>query len=129
MKTWQTLGLLGLALYSLSGTAEESKSANQLPTDERAFVDSVGKLSKAQIVELLGEPAKADDVRLKDSGRVVASVWHYHFINTNDSGSYYETTELDFLDDKVHMVVFLNNDGSDTSKNNQYEVPDVRPDL
>ena len=38
---------------------------------------------------------------------------------------YYETTELDFIDDKVVQVVFLNNDGSEevTSDDHAYEFP------
>jgi hypothetical protein len=133
MKIWQTVGVLSVALSALSVTAGEIKTepmVSELPTDEKAFVDAVGKLNKAKIVELLGEPAKAEDVKLKDSGRVVASIWHYHYINTSESGEYYQTTELDFIDDKVNVVVFLNNDGSEQAPSNQtYEVPEVKPEM
>lgn len=133
MKIWQTVGVLSVALCALSVTAGEIKTeplVSELPTEEKAFVDAVGKLNKAKIVELLGEPAKAEDVKLKDSGRVVASIWHYHYINTAADGEYYQTTELDFIDDKVNVVVFLNNDGSDQAPAGQkYEVPDVKPEM
>jgi hypothetical protein len=133
MKIWQTVGALSVALYALSVTAGEIKTeplVSELPTDEKAFVHAIGKLNKAKIVELLGEPAKAEDVKLKDSGRVVASIWHYHYINTSADGEYYQTTELDFIDDKVNVVVFLNNDGSEKAPTGQqYEVPEVKPEL
>lgn len=133
MKIWQTVGVLGVALSAISVNAGEIKTdpmVNELPTEEKAFVDAVGKLNKAKIVELLGEPAKAEDVKLKDSGRVVASIWHYHYINTSADGEYYQTTELDFIDDKVNVVVFLNNDGSDQAPAGQkYDVPDVKPEM
>ncbi|HEY0562597.1 MAG TPA: hypothetical protein VGD04_04665 [Methylophilus sp.] len=139
MNIWQKVSCLGLALFALQGVAGEIKTApmttepaiTELPTDEKAFVAAIGKLNKAKIVELLGEPAKADDVKLKDSGRVVASIWHYHYINTSaENGEYYQTTELDFIDDKVNVVVFLNNDGTEIQNPGQkYEVPDVKPEM
>ena len=85
---------------------------------------------KAKIIAQFGEPAKADDVKVKGSNKVVASIWQYHFINTAPDGTYYETTELDFIDDKVVTVVFLNNDGSEGTDNGQkFEAPTVKPDL
>ena len=117
-----TTGLLANTSY-----AEETPSAQafeeaqlqplvtEIPTEEKAFVAVINQFNKAKIVELLGEPAKADDVKLKGSGKVVASIWHYHNINTDENGTYYPTTELDFVDDKVVQVVFLNNDGSEAN--------------
>ena len=99
-------------------------SKTPIPTLEQDFVKSINQFSKAQIIEQFGEPAKADDVKVKGSGKVVASIWLYHFINTAADGTYYETTELDFIDDKVVMVAFLNNDGSEGPETGQqYEVP------
>jgi hypothetical protein len=104
--------LMGWGLHAYA----EAPAPNSLPKEEKAFVDAIGKLKKAEIVALLGEPAKAEDVKLKDSGRVVASIWHYHFINQSaTTGEMYPTTELDFIDDNVNVVVFLNNDGSEKS--------------
>lgn len=95
----------------------------EIPISEKEFVDAINSFTKAQIIEQFGEPAKADEIKLKDSGRVVASIWHYHNINTAADGTYYQTTELDFIDEKVVQVVFLNNDGSDRDDGQAYELP------
>lgn len=109
----QCLVLAVLMGFGLNAYAD-STTPSSLPKEEKAFVDAIGKLKKSQIVALLGEPAKAEDVKLKDSGRVVASIWHYHFINKSaTTGEMYPTTELDFIDDNVNVVVFLNNDGTE----------------
>jgi|GEM_PF-272966 hypothetical protein len=126
MRTTVTGILFGLSLLSFNVWADEEAQVyalKSIPTEEKAFVDSINQYTKVQIVELLGEPAKADDVKLKDSGRVVASIWHYHNINTDVNGTYYQTTELDFIDDKVVMVVFLNNDGSESQASQQPYTP------
>lgn len=97
---------------------------NNIPTLEKDFVNSINKFSKEQIIAQFGEPAKADDVKVKTTGKVVASIWQYHYINTAEDGSYYETTELDFIDDKVVMVAFMNNDGAEgPDSGQQYQVP------
>lgn len=95
----------------------------EIPISEKEFVNTINSFTKAQIIEQFGEPAKADDIKLKNSGKVVASIWNYHNINTAADGSYYQTTELDFIDDKVVQVVFLNNDGSDRDDGKAYELP------
>jgi hypothetical protein len=107
----------------------QAKTERSLPTEEKAFVDAIKNYNKASIVEQLGEPAKADDVKIKGTDKIVASIWHYHYVNTDENGKYFETTELDFIDDKVVQVVFLNNDGSDEAKseNPTYEFPDNKP--
>jgi hypothetical protein len=99
-----------------------------IPTVETEFVNVINTFDKAKIIAQFGEPAKADDVKIKGSGKIVASIWHYHFINTTADGTYYETTELDFIDDKVVSVVFLNNDGAEGSdKGITYDVPSGSP--
>lgn len=117
--------LVAQTLLIQTAVADEAVSAKTaIPTMEQDFVKSINRFSKAQIIEQFGEPAKADDVKVKGTGKVVASIWLYHFINTADDGSYYETTELDFIDDKVVMVAFLKNDGSEGAESGQqYEVP------
>ncbi|MGQ0442972.1 MAG: hypothetical protein ACT4OH_05930 [Methylophilaceae bacterium] len=139
MKFWSIAGLFLLnTMLSVTSFADEAEvrplldeptsSELSLPTEEKAFVEAINKFDKKTIVELLGEPAKADDVRLKGSDKIVASIWHYHHINTAEDGTYYQTTELDFIDDKVVQVVFLNNDGSETAAQNQtYQVPAPEP--
>ncbi len=107
--------------------AEEVPANNtEIPIMEMDFVNNINKFTKEQIIAQFGEPAKADDVKIKKSGKVVASIWMYHYINTAADGSYYETTELDFVDDKVVMVAFLNNDGTESKDQEQiqeYQVP------
>lgn len=108
-----------------SATAEEAPSSVvEIPIVEQDFVKSINKFSKAQIIEQFGEPAQADDVKVKGTGKVVASIWQYHYINTSVDGEYYETTELDFIDDKVVMVAFMNNDGAEgADSGKKYEMP------
>ena len=129
MKKWMlAVSLVASSLFANAGFADEAPAVTQaqepegaqtqpllteIPTEEKAFVAAINKFNKAKIVELLGQPARADDVKVKGSGKVVASIWHYHNINTDENGVFYPTTELDFVDDKVVQVVFLNNDGSD----------------
>lgn len=117
--------LIAQSFLIQTAVAEEAPAGKTvIPTMEQDFVKSINQFSKAQIIEQFGEPTKADDVKIKGSGKVVASIWLYHFINTAADGSYYETTELDFIDDKVVMVAFLKNDGSEGAEaNQQYEVP------
>lgn len=116
---------LAQTLFIQAAFAEETPSSStEIPIMEQDFVKSINKFSKEQIIAQFGEPAKADDVKVKGTGKVVASIWMYHYINTAPDGTYYETTELDFIDDKVVMVAFLNNDGSEgPEQGQQYQVP------
>ena len=127
MKTLPLAALLTSTTFFASiSFADEAKSepvAGKIPTEEKAFVDAINKFDKTKIVAQLGKPAKEDDVKLKDSGKVVASIWQYHNLNTAADGTLYQTTELDFVDDQVVQVVFLNNDGSDATSGQTYEVP------
>lgn len=120
-------GLLGGVLFAGAAVAEDVKTApvaGNLPLEEKAFVDAINKFDKTKIIAQLGKPAKEDDVKLKDSGKIVASIWQYHNINKAADGTLYPTTELDFVDDKVVQVVFLNNDGAESTNSGQtYEVP------
>jgi hypothetical protein len=117
MKNWSLAVLLASTLSS-AAFADEAKMQPlnaAIPIEEKAFVDAINKYDKATIIAQFGEPAKAEDVKVKGSGKVVATIWHYHKINKAEDGSYYPTTELDFIDDKVVQVVFLNHDGSDAN--------------
>ena len=125
--------LLSSVLFVGLALADEAKTApatGKLPLEEKAFVDAINKFDKTKIIEQLGKPAKEDDVKLKDSGKIVASIWQYHNLNKAADGTLYPTTELDFVDDKVVQVVFLNNDGSEATIGQTYEVPQgqVPPD-
>ncbi len=112
MKTMFITLMLAISAQHMA-FAEESPAANQIPTDEKEFVKVIKSFDKAKIVEQLGDPAEKDDLRNGKTGEVIASIWQYHFLNTNEEGAYYETTELDFIGDKVNVVVFMNNDGAD----------------
>ena len=118
--------LLSSVLFVGLALADEAKTApatGKLPLEEKAFVDAINKFDKTKIIEQLGKPAKEDDVKLKDSGKIVASIWQYHNLNKAADGTTYQTTELDFVDDQVVQVVFLNNDGSEATSGQTYEVP------
>ncbi|MSP85913.1 MAG: hypothetical protein EXR38_04955 [Methylotenera sp.] len=108
--------------------ADEAKVDANIPTLERDFVNAINGFDKAKIIAQFGEPAKADDVKIKGTGKVVASIWQYHFINTSSEGNYYETTELDFIEDKVVQVVFINNGAEGVDNAQKYDVPSARPD-
>ena len=118
------LGLLQACFIQVA-IAEESPGDNyEIPTLEQDFVNTINKFTKEQIISQFGEPAKADDVKIKTTGKIVASIWQYHFINTDADGTYYETTELDFIDNKVVMVAFINNNGDEGPENTkQYQPP------
>lgn len=110
--------------------SQDAPVSKVIPTTEREFANAINRFTKEEIIAQLGEPAKAEDVKLKSSGKVVASIWYYHNINTAPDGSYYLTTELDFIEDKVVQVVYLNNDGSDPQASEKtYDLPEVEPDL
>jgi hypothetical protein len=122
--------LLAQLVFIQVSFADETVKTPEIPTFERDFVNAINGFDKNKIIDQFGEPAKADDVKIKGTQKVVASIWQYHFINTAADGSYYETTELDFINDKVVTVVFLNNDGSDVSESGEkIEVPIANPDL
>lgn len=130
MKRVTLLGCLFTGVLLSTTVLAEEAPKSDIPTLEKEFVNTIHKFDKSKIIAQFGEPATADDVKIKGSDKVVASIWHYHFINTTADGTYYETTELDFIDDKVVMVVFLNNDGSEgNGGGKKYEMPGVKPDL
>lgn len=118
--------LLSNMFFASQSTAEEVPAKpSVIPIAEKDFVNAIHGFDKAKIIAQFGEPAKAEDVKIKDTIKVVASIWHYHNINTAADGSFYQTTELDFIDDKVVMVVFMNHDGSESNEDVQrYELPE-----
>lgn len=108
--------------------AQTHPLVEDIPTEEKAFVEAINKYDKAKILAQFGEPAKAEDVKIKGSEKVVASIWHYHNLNTAEDGTYYPITELDFIDDKVVQVVFLNHSNLDDADNGKaYELPADEP--
>ena len=114
---WHHLGqrmkkVLFVLLLTAFSLAHAESPPKEIPTAEKAFVDSINGFDKKQILAQFGEPAKIEDIK-SQSGDLNASIWQYHHLNTNEKGEYYETTELDFVDDKVVTVVFMNNDGTE----------------
>ena len=103
--------LLSLSSVALADTVTPKKSS-EIPSNEKDFVTRINGFDKAQIIEQLGEPSQKEDIQ-SAAGKLVASIWQYHYLNTDEKGEYYQTTELDFMNDKVVMVVFMNNDGSE----------------
>jgi len=103
------LTLPSAALAETDGSAVDDK----IPTTEKEFVATINDFDKDKIIEQFGEPSKKDDLGTVKEGKAPASIWQYHYLNTDVNGEYYQTTELDFVDDKVVMVVFMNNDGED----------------
>jgi hypothetical protein len=107
--------VLALLLLSMLSFAHAEELSKEIPTAEKAFIDSINGFNKAQIRAQFGEPVNIEDIQ-SPSGELNASIWQYHHLNTDEKGEYYETTELDFIDDKVVTVVFMNHDGSEASQ-------------
>lgn len=119
------LAISGIALADANEAPPQQEAPAQIPTAERDFIMSIDKFEKSVILEQLGEPSKRADFKHPETGEIVASVWHYHYINTaDDSGDYYPTTELDFVGDRVVMVVFMNHEGEEIKSKPAEPQPD-----
>ena len=121
-----------LSSAAFAGASESPVGNDNIPTSEKEFVDTINGFDKNKIVEQFGEPNKKDDLLgLGKEGKAPASIWQYHYLNTDVNGDYYQTTELDFVDDKVVMVVFMNNDGEEMPADAVKEpvVSDPEPEL
>ena len=82
------VALLGQFSFSNWAFADAtSKEVTVIPTVEKDFIDAINGFEKSQIIAQFGEPAKADDVKVKGTGKIVASIWQYHFINTSSDGT------------------------------------------
>jgi hypothetical protein len=109
---------------------ENTAQIEEIPTTEKEFVEAIHKFDKAKIIEQFGEPTRQDDLALNKDGKSSASIWQYHYLNTDANGTYYQTTELDFVDDKVVMVVFMNHDGKEIPADAvRIPVPPAEPEL
>lgn len=117
--------LVAILLAGFSVTA--IAAGEEIPLTEQEFVDRIKTADKALIVAQLGEPATAVDVTDEETGQVMGSIWHYHYLNTSNEGEYYKTTELDFVGDRVVTVIFST---SDTSADNATSTePERMPQL
>ena len=95
----------------------ENPIIEEMPTDYLEFANVIGLLKPEEIIDLIGEPAKKLDLKMKSSNEVIASSWYYHNLNTDGNGNYFPTTELDIIDGYVESVVFLN----DVDENSNFE--------
>ena len=96
----------------------------ELPTFYSDFVEIIGLVTADEIIAILGEQAKKIDIRMKSTNDVIASTWYYHNLNTDDTGRYFPTTELDIVDGYVESVVFMNEvDENSNCEGNKYEMP------
>ena len=60
---------------------------------------------------------------MQSSNNVIASTWYYHNLNTDESGKYFPTTELDIIDGFVESVTFMNNiNESNLTEGTQFDV-------
>ena len=104
-------------------TVSTNSDRSALPVDEKSFIEAISRFNKDEILKVLGEPAFKEDIKMKSSEQIVGSIWQYHNINTAEDGSYYPTTELDFLDEFVETVVFQNNtDKTSKSPSQTYKI-------
>lgn len=85
---------------------------SNLPLNELAFIDLVPTLSSTKVIELLGEPHVNIEVTDPRNGKVVGQIWRYEYLNTNEDGDYYKSTELNLVNGRVVNVTFSNS-GSD----------------
>ncbi|QZP17591.1 hypothetical protein K6112_06100 [Methylophilales bacterium] len=116
------IALLSIFFISFSNADEqqadiENPIIEEMPTDYLEFANVIGLLKPEEIIGLIGEPAKKLDLKMKSSNEVIASSWYYHNLNTDGSGNYFPTTELDIIDGYVESVVFLN----DVDENSNFE--------
>tara|TARA_B100001175_G_scaffold166523_1_gene141178 strand:- start:308 stop:718 length:411 start_codon:yes stop_codon:yes gene_type:complete len=106
---------------------EETPIVTELPTNYGEFVEIIGILTVDEIIKILGEPVKKIELKMKSSNDVIARTWYYHNINTDESGRYFPTTELDIVDGYVESVVFMNEvDETTTIEAKKYDID--RPD-
>jgi hypothetical protein len=117
-----TFALMLILSGSAFAATETATTPTEIPTNEKDFVALINGFEKAKIIAQLGEPSKIEDVQ-SSSGKAFASIWQYHYLNTDEKGEYYQTTELDFINDKVVMVVFMNNDGSEVTPESKPVLP------
>ena len=88
---------------------DDSPIVDALPSLYYEFVEVVGILKMDEIIALIGEPAKKINIKMQSSNNIIASTWYYHNLNTDESGKYFPTTELDIIDGFVESVTFMNN--------------------
>ncbi|NQW34887.1 MAG: hypothetical protein HQ470_03655 [Methylophilales bacterium] len=95
--------------HNESPRAEIPPIVDNLPTLYHEFVEVIGIMTTDEIIAIIGQPVKKIDIKMQSSNNIIASTWYYHNINTDESGKYFPTTELDIVDGFVESVTFMNN--------------------
>ena len=109
--------------HAIDEGVKEKPLFTELPTLDVRFVERIGILTTDEILNILGEPAKRIELKMKSSNDVIARTWYYHNINTDENGKYFPTTELDIVDGYVESVVFMNEvDETTTIEAKKYDV-------
>ena len=109
--------------HAIDEGVKEKPLFTELPTLDIRFVEIIGILTTDEILNILGEPAKRIELKMKSSNDVIARTWYYHNINTDENGKYFPTTELDIVDGYVESVVFMNEvDETTTIEAKKYDV-------
>jgi len=103
--------LAALLLFTLSGAVAAAN--DDIPLNELAFLDKIQTISKATILEQLGDPSNIINIRNRQTNELTGAIWRYRYLNTSEDGDYYKATELDFIGDRVVTVVFINTDFED----------------
>ncbi|MFM9912006.1 MAG: hypothetical protein ACKVN9_00545 [Methylophilaceae bacterium] len=117
--------LLAVLLLSLSTFAA---AKDELPLNEHGFVDAVKTMKTDKIAALLGKPARHYELKDDRTGAVIGQVWQYEYLNTNETGEYYPTTELDIIDNQVATVVFMNENSPNPDYVEPTQVEEVLPE-
>ena len=72
--------LILVSSWAFGDNHPENKTDNsaplitEIPTPYWEFVDIIGLLTTDEIIEILGEPAKKIDIKMKSSKEVIASI-------------------------------------------------------
>lgn len=98
------------AAFMLAFAAPALAEISDIPSEESAFLEVIGSVHPDKRDELLGEPDETIILRNQENGEEMGVIVHYRYINTNSEGEYYKTTELDYLNGRLVMIVFSNSD-------------------
>lgn len=100
--------IITLLLLTFSSIA--LAASDDIPLNEKSFVEAVQQMDTSRIQELLGDPDRTIEVKDEASGDIIGQIWHFQYLNTSEEGDYYKGTELDIIGDRVVTVVFTNSE-------------------
>lgn len=102
-----------IALLPLFLSVPAFSASDDIALNEQGFLDAIHSLDTARLVDLVGEPAHAVEIK-NAQGETIGRIWHFQYLNTTEEGEYYKVTELDIVGDRVVQVVFSNADTFDS---------------